>query len=96
MQRALSRQPLFLRSQGAWRRRRPRPTVRQASDSGLPNRLTRLPARPSVLHWKFVPVHWQAAGGVSTASQPVAGRTAARDLCNLRAANRVRAGRQQR
>ena len=27
---------------------------------------------------------------------PVAGRTAARDLCNLRAANRVRAGRQQR
>jgi len=26
----------------------------------------------------------------------VAGRTAARDLCNLRAANRVRAGRQQR
>ena len=54
------------------------------------------PRTPRVLHWYVRSTTGPADRTRRPDHSPVAGRTAARDLCNLRAANRVRAGRQQR
>jgi len=50
-------------------------------------------AHEVVLDWRFWAIHRQRRLAGPGAA---AGRTAARNLCNLRAVNRVRAGRQQR